>query len=54
MAGKIVMVMTRDKATKNTIRYGDGNGHNIYLSNAEVAELGDPEALTVTVEKQEL
>lgn len=42
--------MVREKSTKNTVRYGDGNGHNIYLSNEEVAELGNPKAIKNTIE----
>ena len=42
--------MVRDKPTKRTVRYADGNGHNIYLKNEEVAELGSPKAVKVTVE----
>ena len=43
--------LVKDKVTKNGIvRYGDGNGHNIYLQPAEAEALGSPEAVRVTVE----
>lgn len=46
----MVLHLTRDKVTKNGIvRYSDGNGHNIYLTPTEVAELGAPAIIHVTI-----
>ena len=42
--------MAREKETKGAIRFGDGDGHNIYMKKDEVAKLGNPENLVVTVE----
>lgn len=47
---KLEIRMRRDKVTPNTIRYGDSDRHNIYLSKDEVASLGEPEYVRVTVE----
>ena len=40
-----------DKPTKNTKRYADGAGHNLYLKEEEVAELENPNRVRITVEK---
>ncbi len=47
------IIMHKEKATKNAVRFGDGNqphGKNIYLTKEEVAELGNPETIKVTIE----
>lgn len=44
------LILSKDKETKNAIRYGDSDNHNIYLRKEEAAELGNPEAITVTIE----
>lgn len=42
--------LTLDKITKNFIhRYSDGSGHNLYLTQAEAAELGTPEKITIEI-----
>lgn len=44
--------LVKDKVTKNgVVRFGDADNHNIYLKPPEVAELGDPQAIKVTIEK---
>lgn len=44
------IIMIQEKVTPGTIRYGDGDNHNIYLKKEEVAKLGNPDALKVTIE----
>ena len=47
------LVLEKDKVTKNNItRYADADNHNLYLKPSEVQELGNPEAIVVTVEAQ--
>lgn len=45
------IIMTKDKTTKNTVRYADGDGHNIYLNGDDLAVLGNPEKVKITIEK---
>ena len=42
--------MRQDKETKGTVRFADGQGHNIYLRKEEAEKLGSPKAITVTIE----
>jgi hypothetical protein len=48
---------TRERDTKNTVRFqedGDADQHKIgalYVKKSAMAELGDPQALVVTIEK---
>jgi len=47
------ITMTQEKSTKNSVRFGDGvqpHGKNIYLTKEEVTELGNPDAIKVTIE----
>lgn len=44
------LVMTKDKDCKHSVRYADGEGHNIYLKNAEVDELGNPKSIEVQIQ----
>ena len=46
------LILTKDKTTKNTIRYTDEQNHNIYLLKPEVEALGNPESIIVTIEKE--
>jgi len=49
------LTMSREKVTKNSIRFGDGkedHAHNIYLTKEEVSALGDPETVTVDIQKE--
>lgn len=41
--------MTKDKTTPGTVRYSDGNGHNLYFKKSEAEEMGNPDTITVTV-----
>lgn len=41
--------LANDKETKGSVRYGDGKGHNIYLTKEEAVALGNPLPKTVTV-----
>lgn len=43
-------VLTNDKETKGSVRFGDGKGHNIYLTKEESVELGTPLPKTIVVE----
>lgn len=45
-------ILDNDKETKGSIRYGDGKGHNIYLTKEEAVGLGTPlpKTLVVTLE----
>lgn len=43
------LVLTKDKDCKNSVRFADGDGHNIYLKKAEVKDLGNPDTITVAV-----
>jgi len=50
------LTMTQEKVTKNAVRFGDGKAdhpHNIYLTKDEVKELGDPQVITVDIQKKE-
>jgi hypothetical protein len=48
----MVLILEKDKVTKNkVVRFADSANHNIYLKEDEVAELGDPTRLKVTLEK---
>lgn len=47
--------LTKDKTTKNAIRFAeDSDDHpvNIYLTKERVIELGNPEVVSVTIEKE--
>lgn len=52
----VTVVLDREKATKNTVRYAERNGDEptrigtLYLQKATVAALGDPQAITITVD----
>ncbi|GEM_PF-5276111 len=51
----IKIKLTKDKTTPGTVRYNE-TGHedhpiNIYLSKSRAKDLGDPDAITVTIEK---
>ncbi len=46
-------ILEKDKDTKNTTRYADTKGHNIYISNEEVKALGSPKVIKVSIEKME-
>ena len=41
--------LEHDKSTKGSERYGDGKGHNIYLTLDEAAKLGTPLPKTITI-----
>ena len=43
-------ILGLDKETKGSIRYGDGRGHNIYLTKEEAAGLGNPLPKTITAD----
>jgi hypothetical protein len=46
------ITLTKDKVTKNgVVRFGDGDGHNIYLQKEEVQSLDNPSAIKVTISK---
>jgi len=47
------IVMTQDKVTKGAIRFADQENHNLYLRKEEVAKLGDPKHILVTVQPME-
>jgi len=44
------MVMRQDKVTKGAVRFADEAGHNIYFRKEEVATMGNPQAIKVTIE----
>ena len=46
------IVMRQDKVTKGAIRFGDDAGHNLYFRKEEVAAMGNPQAIKVTVEPE--
>jgi len=46
------IVMRQDKVTKGAVRFADTAGHNIYFRKEEVAEMGDPQAIKVTIEPE--
>ena len=52
----MIIEMTKDKETKNAIRFTSGHvendphSKNIYLMKTEVAELGNPSKIKVTIE----
>ena len=48
MGKKIEIKMSQDKVTKGAIRYGDGNGHTIYLRKEELPDPA-PKAMDVTL-----
>ena len=55
MPEPMVVVMTKDKETKNSVRFnagveGDPHSKNIYLLKTEVAALGNPSKIKVTIE----
>ena len=41
--------MSQDKETKGAIRFTDSDTHSLYLRKEEVAELGNPKHILVTV-----
>jgi len=46
------LTLTKDKTTKNgVVRFGDGDGHNIYLQPEEVQSLNNPTTIKVSVSK---
>jgi len=50
------IIMHSDKVTKNAVRYSDGaeeHPKNIYLLKTEVAEMGMPKTIKVTIEPAE-
>jgi len=46
------IVMRQDKVTKGAIRFADEAGHNLYFRKEEVAQMGNPQAIKVTVEPE--
>ncbi len=56
MPGKIVIIMKKDKTTKNSFRFGeekngnDPHSKNIYLTKDEVGEAGLNDTVMVTIE----
>ena len=48
------LILEKDKVCKGSIRYSekttDSNPRNIYLPNADVAALGNPQTIKVTIE----
>lgn len=50
------ITLIKDKVTKNTIRFREtGNEERplvVYLTKDRVAELGNPESISVTIEKE--
>ncbi len=51
------LTLTKDKVTPGTVRFKEGTDDHpitIYLTKSRVAELGDPEAITVDIQKKEL
>ena len=52
---KLVVEMTADKTTKGAVRFSDKGAYpkTIYLRKEEVKELGDPDAITITIEPKE-
>ena len=44
------IVMTQDKVTKGAVRFTDQDSHNLYLRKEEVAKLGEPKHILVTVQ----
>ncbi|MBI4330746.1 MAG: hypothetical protein HY673_05665 [Chloroflexi bacterium] len=51
----LTIKLTKDKTTPGTVRFSEAGQEdhpiNIYLSKARAKELGDPEAITITIEK---
>jgi len=48
------VILYKDKVTKNTIRFAeqsDGHPKQLYLLKTEVAELGNPDKIKLTVTK---
>jgi len=46
------MTLKQEKETKGTFRFGDGNGHNLYLTKDEITKTFTkvPDAIKVTIE----
>jgi hypothetical protein len=44
------LVLGWEKETKNKIRFGDGDTHELYFTKAEVNALGNPKHLLVKIE----
>lgn len=51
----IKIKLTKDKTTPGTVRYNEVGQEdhpiNIYLSKARARDLGDPDAISITIEK---
>jgi hypothetical protein len=45
------LILTKDtsKDLKNSVRWGDENGHNIYLKKPEAAALGNPDKIKIVI-----
>ncbi len=47
---KLAFTLFKNKVTKNGfIRFADDERHNIYMSAEEVAELGNPDSVVMTI-----
>jgi len=49
---KAILVMEKDKVTKGAVRFSDKKqpySHTLYLRKEEVAELGDPDKISVEI-----
>ena len=50
------LVLTKDKVTPGTIRYRETDNENhpvaIYLTKDRVKELGDPESISIDIQKE--
>jgi hypothetical protein len=43
------LTLIKNKETPGSIRYGDEDGHNIYLKKTEANTLGNPENIKVSI-----